>query len=123
MNINENHNNSKFKILIKKSKNKDLFCFWFEKPLVTLLFDSNRWNRPFQYIKYNQFENDVRNEMSQYFFDKCQSAGKERISFTYPPSLSIFWEMIKRMIYLPTLEKFSSNELFNHWVYTNKEKS
>nr|WRK83819.1 hypothetical chloroplast RF1 [Olea yuennanensis] len=31
--------------------------------------------------------------------------------------------MIKRRISLPTLEKFSSNELYNHWVYTNKEKS
>nr|QSQ71662.1 hypothetical chloroplast RF19 [Syringa reticulata subsp. amurensis] len=101
-------------------ENKDL---WFEKPLVTLLFDSNRWTRPFRYIKNNRLENAVRNEMSQYFFDTCQSAEKERISFTYPPSLSTFWEMIKRRISLPTLEKFSSNELYNHWVYTNKQKS
>nr|QKG63955.1 hypothetical chloroplast RF19 [Syringa reticulata subsp. pekinensis] len=101
-------------------ENKDL---WFGKPLVTLLFDSNRWNRPFRYIKNNRLENAVRNEMSQYFFDTCQSAEKERISFTYPPSLSTFWEMIKRRISLPTLEKFSSNELYNHWVYTNKQKS
>nr|AME16612.1 Ycf1 [Ligustrum vulgare] len=120
MNINENHDNSKFQILME---NKDLFSFWFGKPLVTLLFDSNRWNRPFRYIKNNQFENAVRNEMSQYFFDTCQSAGKERISFTYPPSLSTFWEMIKSWISLPTLEEFSSNELYNHWVYTNKQKS
>nr|UNP34807.1 hypothetical chloroplast RF1 [Chrysojasminum subhumile] len=89
----------------------------------TLLFDPNRWNRPFRYIKNDRFDNAFRNEMSQYFFDTCPSAGKERISFTYPPSLSTFWEMIERRISLPTLDKFSSNELSNHWVYTNEQKS
>ncbi|KAL2541777.1 Ycf1 protein [Abeliophyllum distichum] len=33
MNINENHDNSKLKILIKKPENKKLFWFWFEKPV------------------------------------------------------------------------------------------
>uniref|UniRef100_A0AB38ZIB8 Protein TIC 214 n=1 Tax=Scrophularia alaschanica TaxID=3138699 RepID=A0AB38ZIB8_9LAMI len=93
-----------------------------EKPPVTLLFDSKRWNRPFRYIKNNKFDKAVRHEMSQYFFDICQSDGKGRISFTYPPSLSIFGEMIKKRISPLTLEKSSSNELYNPWVYTNKEK-
>nr|WJJ45675.1 hypothetical chloroplast RF1 [Buddleja davidii] len=104
----------------KKTETKD--PFFFEKPLVTLLFDSKRWNRPFRYIKNNQFDKAVRNEMSQYFFEICQSDGKERISFTYPPSLSIFGEIIKRRISPLTLEKSSSNELYNPWVSTNKEK-
>nr|QVL25478.1 Ycf1 [Gomphostemma lucidum] len=95
---------------------------FFDKPLVTILFDSKRWNRPFRYIKNKRFDKSVRNEMSQYFFDICQSDGKERISFTYPPSLSIFLEMIKRRISPPTIEKFSFNELYNPWVYTNKQK-
>ncbi|XP_065853175.1 protein TIC 214-like [Euphorbia lathyris] len=43
-----NQENSKLEILIEK-KNKDLL--WVEKPLVTILFDSKRWNRPFRYIK------------------------------------------------------------------------
>ena len=117
MNMNENHDNSRFKIF----ENKDLF--FFNKPLfLTLLFDLNRWNQPFRYIKNNRFEWAVRKEMSQYFFDICQSDGKERISFTYPPSLSIFLEMIKRRISPHTLEKSSSNELDNPWVYTNKQK-
>nr|AME16616.1 Ycf1 [Syringa tigerstedtii] len=114
---NENHDNSKFQIFMK---NKYLFCFWFKKTLMTLLFDSNRWYPPFRYIKNNRFENAVRNEMSQYFFDTCQSAGKERISFTYPPGLETLGEMIKRRISLPSLE---NNELYNHWVYTNNQKS
>ncbi|MCL7031788.1 hypothetical protein MKW94_002251, partial [Papaver nudicaule] len=60
-----NQENSKLEIL-KLKEDKDLL--WFEKPLVTLLFDYKRWNRPLRYIKNDQFEDDVRDEMSQYFF-------------------------------------------------------
>nr|ATG87797.1 hypothetical chloroplast RF19 [Diospyros sp. 'deyangshi'] len=114
-----NQENSKLKIL--EDKKKDLF--WFEKPLVTLLFNYNRWNRPLRYIKNNRLENAVRNEMSQYFFYPCQNFGKERISFTFPPSLSAFWEMIQRKMPLSRIEKLSSDELYNHWVSTNTQKS
>nr|QZN06764.1 Ycf1 [Leonurus cardiaca] len=117
MNINENQDNSRWKIFDQKTENKV-----FNKPLVTILFDSKRWNRPFRYIKNKRFDKAVRNEMSQYFFDICQNDGKERISFTYPPSLSIFLEMIKKRISPPTIEKFSFNELYNPWVDTNKQK-
>ena len=76
-----------------------------------------------RYIKNNRFENAVRNEMSQYFFYTCQNDGKQRISFTYPPSLSIFWEMIQRKISLATTEKFLyDDELYNYWIYTNEQK-
>nr|YP_010962308.1 hypothetical protein RF1 [Tongoloa elata]WNH40929.1 hypothetical protein RF1 [Tongoloa elata] len=97
--------------------------FWFEKPLLTFLFDYKRWNRPLRYIKNNRFERTARKEMSQYFFYTCRSDGKERISFTYPPSLSTFGEMIQRRMSLPTLEKLSSDELYNHWIYTNQHKN
>nr|YP_009529207.1 hypothetical protein [Lennoa madreporoides]AXX76008.1 hypothetical protein [Lennoa madreporoides] len=114
LNLNGNQQNSKY-----DKKNP----FWFEKPIVTLLFDYNRWNRPFRYIKNNRFEKVVINEMSQYFFETCQSDGKQRISFTYPPSLSNFLEKIKKNIFVLTLEKKTSDELENCWVYSNKEKS
>nr|YP_011014752.1 hypothetical chloroplast RF1 [Microula sikkimensis]WQB38165.1 hypothetical chloroplast RF1 [Microula sikkimensis] len=112
-----NPENSKFKILDQKdlAENKDFWWFWFEKPLVTLLFDYNRWNRPFRYIKNNRFERAVRNQMSQYFFDTCKSDGKQRISFTYPPSLSTFWEIIKK--------KIPFYQLDNRWIFINKQKS
>nr|QBC72186.1 hypothetical protein RF1 [Limeum africanum] len=115
-----NQDISKLEILKEEKKN----LFWFEKPLLSLLFDYKRWNRPTRYIKNNLFENAVRNEMSQYFFDTCQNDGKQRISFTYPPSLSIFWEMIQRKIYLSTTEKFFYDELYNYnyWIYTNEHK-
>nr|AUT82850.1 Ycf1 [Ranunculus flammula] len=83
---------------LKKKEKEYKNVFWFEKPLVTLLFDYKRWNRPLRYIKNDLFENAVRNEMSQYFFYTCQSDGKQKISFTYLPSLSTFLEMIQQKI-------------------------
>nr|YP_009730640.1 hypothetical protein RF1 [Psammosilene tunicoides]QHU77276.1 hypothetical protein RF1 [Psammosilene tunicoides] len=113
-----NQDISKLEILKEEKKN----LFWFEKPLLSLLFDYKRWNRPTRYIKNNRFENAVRNEMSQYFFYTCQNDGKQRIAFTYPPSLSIFWEMIQRKISLSTTDKFLYDELYNYWIYTNEQK-
>nr|YP_010724584.1 Ycf1 protein [Patersonia fragilis]WDW31711.1 Ycf1 protein [Patersonia fragilis] len=90
-----------------------------EKPLVTFLFNYKRWNRPSRYIKNDRFQNAVRNEMSQYFFYTCPIDGKQIISFTYPPSLSTFSEMIKHKISLYTKEKLSHENLY--CVYTNEQ--
>nr|YP_010360448.1 hypothetical chloroplast RF19 [Allium x cepiforme]UNQ84702.1 hypothetical chloroplast RF19 [Allium x cepiforme] len=57
--------------------------FWFEKPIVTFLFDYKRWNRPLRYLKNDRFENAIRNEMAQYFFYICPNKGKNLISFFY----------------------------------------
>nr|QXM16013.1 hypothetical chloroplast RF19 [Celtis koraiensis]QXM16099.1 hypothetical chloroplast RF19 [Celtis sinensis] len=123
LDVDRNQENSKLEIEILKEKKLFRFeGFKFETPLVTILFDYKRWNRPYRYIKNEKFENAVRNEMSQYFFHTCQSDGKERISFTYPPSLSTFLEMIQRKMSLFTTEKLSSNELYNHWGYNNEKK-
>nr|UTT73802.1 Ycf1 [Trichosanthes dunniana] len=112
-----NKENSKLEI---DKKEKSLF--WFEKPLVTILFDYKRWNRPFRYIKNDKFENAVRTEMSQYFFSTCKSDGKDRIVFTHPPSVSTFFEMIQKKISLFTTEKLSYDELDNPWNYLNEQK-
>nr|YP_010743772.1 photosystem I assembly protein Ycf1 [Lonicera harae]WET30442.1 photosystem I assembly protein Ycf1 [Lonicera harae] len=110
----------------KGTKHKqELFWFEFvEKLPVILLFDYKDWNRPLRYIKNNDrdFKGAVKSETSQYFFDTCRSDGKQRISFTYPPSLSTFFEMIQRRIDKFTLEKLSYDELYNHWVYTKNKK-
>nr|YP_009563045.1 hypothetical chloroplast RF1 [Huodendron biaristatum]YP_010034056.1 hypothetical chloroplast RF19 [Huodendron tibeticum]QAV58570.1 hypothetical chloroplast RF1 [Huodendron biaristatum]QOW83431.1 hypothetical chloroplast RF19 [Huodendron tibeticum] len=97
--------------------------FSFSKAFITLLFNYNRWNRPLRYIKNKRFKNAVKKEMSQYFFDACQSYGKKRISFTFPPSLSALWKMIQRNTSLSIIEKFSSDELYNRWISTNKQKN
>nr|YP_010511869.1 hypothetical protein Ycf1 [Trischidium molle]UXL83193.1 hypothetical protein Ycf1 [Trischidium molle] len=105
---------------IDETEHKDIFGF--EKPLVTIFFDYKRWNRPLRYIKNARFENVVRNEVSQFFFHTCQSDGKERISFPYPPSLSTFLEMMQTKMSLLTTEKISNDELSNYWHSTNEEK-
>src|SRR5919202_1985413 len=106
-----NQENLKFKILEKNKKEEEKSFFLFEKPLLTFFFDYNRWNRPLRYIRKNnkKFKGSVRREASQYFFYTCQSDGKQRISFTYPPSLSTFGEMIARRISFSTLEKLSAD--------------
>nr|YP_009316840.1 hypothetical chloroplast RF19 [Morus cathayana]YP_010147782.1 hypothetical chloroplast RF19 [Morus alba]YP_010481272.1 hypothetical protein RF1 [Morus australis]QST19176.1 hypothetical protein RF1 [Morus mongolica]AOW43737.1 hypothetical chloroplast RF19 [Morus cathayana]QQV68140.1 hypothetical chloroplast RF19 [Morus alba]UVN17214.1 hypothetical protein RF1 [Morus australis]WGO77075.1 hypothetical chloroplast RF19 [Morus australis] len=117
LDVDRNQENSKLEIFKEKKE-----LLWFEKPLVTILFDYKRWNRPFRYIKNDKFENAVKNEMSQYFFHTCESDGKKRISFTYPPSLSTFFEMIQRKMSLFTTDKLYSDELYNNWSYTNEQK-
>nr|QJD26517.1 Ycf1 [Trichosanthes kirilowii var. japonica]QJD26604.1 Ycf1 [Trichosanthes kirilowii var. japonica] len=57
-----NKENSKLELEIDK---KEKSLFWFEKPLVTILFDYKRWNRPFRYIKNDKFENAVRKKQSK----------------------------------------------------------
>nr|YP_009436166.1 hypothetical chloroplast RF1 [Cyphia angustiloba]YP_009436183.1 hypothetical chloroplast RF1 [Cyphia angustiloba]ATG26344.1 hypothetical chloroplast RF1 [Cyphia angustiloba]ATG26361.1 hypothetical chloroplast RF1 [Cyphia angustiloba] len=94
----------------------------FESVFAIPFFDSNRWNRPVRYIKNNNFTGAVRKEASQYFFDTCRSDGKERISFTYPPSFSIFKEMMKRRISSSTVEPLSFDKLDKAWLYKNKQK-
>nr|YP_009538533.1 Ycf1 [Bencomia exstipulata]AYU74370.1 Ycf1 [Bencomia exstipulata] len=114
---NQEQENLKLQIFTEK---KDLFRF--EKPVVTILFDPKRWNRPLRYIKNNRCENAVRTEMSQYFFFTCQSDGKERITFTYPPSLATFLEMMQRKTSLFQKKKVPSIEFSNKWGYINEQK-
>nr|YP_010517310.1 Ycf1 protein [Parkia timoriana]UXN45353.1 Ycf1 protein [Parkia timoriana] len=105
---------------IDEREEKDIFRL--EKPLQRSIFDYKRFHRPLRYIKNDRFENAVRNEMSQFFFHTCQSDAKERISFTYPSSLSTFLEMMQRKMSLFTTEKLSYDELDNHWSSINEQK-
>nr|YP_009708760.1 Ycf1 protein [Taxillus vestitus]QEV86369.1 Ycf1 protein [Taxillus vestitus] len=115
--LDDNKENCKAAMVKKEYKH----VFWFEKPLVNIFFDYKRWNYPLRYLKNDQFENAVRNEMSQYFFFFCQSDGKRKISFTYLLSLVNFFEMIQRKISLNELA-FDSNKLYNFWTYNTKYK-
>nr|YP_009127417.1 hypothetical chloroplast RF19 [Haematoxylum brasiletto]AHY33032.1 hypothetical chloroplast RF19 [Haematoxylum brasiletto] len=105
---------------IDEREEKDIFRL--EKPLLKILFDYKRFHRPLRYIKNDQFENAVRDELSQFFFHTCQSDAKEKISFTYPSSLSTFLEMMQRKMSLFTTEKLSYDELDNHWNSINEQK-
>nr|YP_009584521.1 hypothetical chloroplast RF19 [Balsamocarpon brevifolium]QBL56562.1 hypothetical chloroplast RF19 [Balsamocarpon brevifolium] len=105
---------------IDEREEKEIFRL--EKPLLKILFDYKRFHRPLRYIKNDRFENAVRDELSQFFFHTCQSDAKEKISFTYPSSLSTFLEMMQRTISLFTTEKLSYDELDNHWSSINEQK-
>nr|YP_009499192.1 hypothetical chloroplast RF1 [Dendrobium shixingense]BBC18725.1 hypothetical chloroplast RF1 [Dendrobium shixingense]BBC19874.1 hypothetical chloroplast RF1 [Dendrobium shixingense]BBC19946.1 hypothetical chloroplast RF1 [Dendrobium shixingense] len=105
-----------------KEEKKKRMNMWVEKTFVTFLFDFKRWNRPLRYIKNKKLENALRNEMSQFFFFTCTSDGKQIISFTYPPSLSTFSEMLEQRISLYIIEKLYDEDLYNSWIYTNEKK-
>nr|YP_009770472.1 component of inner membrane protein importcomplex [Guilandina bonduc]QIT01174.1 component of inner membrane protein importcomplex [Guilandina bonduc] len=105
---------------IDEKEEKDIFRL--EKPLLKILFDYKRFHRPLRYIKNDRFENAVRDELSQFFFHTCQSDAKEKISFTYPSSLSTFLEMMQRKMALFTTEKLSYDELDNHLRSINEQK-
>nr|YP_010268502.1 hypothetical protein RF1 [Pseudocodon convolvulaceus]YP_010268518.1 hypothetical protein RF1 [Pseudocodon convolvulaceus]QTZ17979.1 hypothetical chloroplast RF19 [Pseudocodon vinciflorus]QTZ17995.1 hypothetical chloroplast RF19 [Pseudocodon vinciflorus]UIG86710.1 hypothetical protein RF1 [Pseudocodon convolvulaceus]UIG86726.1 hypothetical protein RF1 [Pseudocodon convolvulaceus] len=95
----------------------------FERNLAILFFDSSRWNRPSRYLTNCNFPGGaVKTEASQYFFDTCRSDGKERIAFTYPPSFSIFKEMMKRKRPSSIVETPSFDELDKDWLDKNKQK-
>nr|YP_010980111.1 hypothetical chloroplast RF1 [Cephalantheropsis halconensis]WOC84462.1 hypothetical chloroplast RF1 [Cephalantheropsis halconensis] len=105
---------------LKEEKKK--IMLWVEKTFVSFLFDYKRWNRPLRYIKNYKLENALRNEMSQFFFFTYTSDGKQKISFTYPPSLSTFSEMLERRISLYIIEKLYDEDLYDSWIYTNEKK-
>nr|YP_009269935.1 hypothetical chloroplast RF19 [Neottia acuminata]ANT72847.1 hypothetical chloroplast RF19 [Neottia acuminata] len=106
----------------KKKRMNWIWVEWVEKPFVTFFFDYKRWNRPLRYIKNDQLENALRNEMSQFFFFTCKSDGKKIISFTYPPSLSTFSKMLEKRISLYIIEKLYDEYFYNSWIYTNEKK-
>nr|QXO02969.1 hypothetical chloroplast RF1 [Cheirostylis thailandica] len=93
-----------------------------ENSFVTFFFDYQRWNRPLRYIQNDKLENALRDEMSQFFFFTCKSDGKQKISFTYPPSLSTFSEMLERKIFSYIIEKLYDEDILNSWIYFNEKK-
>nr|QPF16912.1 Ycf1 protein [Onobrychis viciifolia] len=105
-----------------RSSEEETDVVGFQNPLLTTIFDLQRWTRPLRYIKSYHFDNFVRNENSQFYFHISQSDGKERISFTYPPNLSTFLKIMEKKMELFTRDKISNKELFNSWSSTNKEK-
>nr|YP_009748602.1 Ycf1 protein [Ponerorchis gracilis]QII90358.1 Ycf1 protein [Ponerorchis gracilis] len=105
---------------ININKKIDLWIEKIEKTFITFFFDYKRWNRPLRYLKNDELENALRSEMSQFFFFTCKSDGKQKISFTYPPSLSTFLEMLERKISFYIYDKDLS--ISNSWIHTNEKK-
>nr|YP_009682237.1 hypothetical protein [Fissidens nobilis]QDQ38639.1 hypothetical protein [Fissidens nobilis] len=96
---------------------------WLNKPWPTFFFDYRRWNRPLRYIENSRFSNksSVKKTVSQYFFNISLSDGKQKLSFTALPSLSIFEKDLKN--YLNISEKFIlSNNLYKDWINTKQKR-
>nr|QWZ47624.1 hypothetical chloroplast RF1 [Plagiomnium acutum] len=96
---------------------------WLNKPWPTFFFDHRRWNRPLRYIENSRFSNrgPVKKKVSQYFFDISISDGKQKISFTALPSLSVFEKDLKN--YLNFSKKSSlSNNFYKDWIDIRKER-
>ena len=69
------------------------FLWWLFKPWPTSFFDPSRENRGNRFIKNNRFDINssfYKERTSTYFFKKCLTDGKQRLSTTMLPSLSIF---------------------------------
>nr|YP_009826517.1 Ycf1 [Bulbophyllum plumosum]QIQ47738.1 Ycf1 [Bulbophyllum plumosum] len=105
-----------------KEEKKKRMSRMIETHFVIFFFDFQRWHRPLRYIKNDYLENALRNEMSQFFFFTCTSDGKQIISFTYPPSLSTFSEMLEQRISFYIIEKLYDEDIYNSWIYTNEKK-
>nr|BDI62807.1 hypothetical protein RF1 [Zamia furfuracea] len=96
---------------------------WFDQPWPIILFDHRRWNRPLRYIRNSPFTHSgpVKAGVSQYFFDTCLSDEKQRVSFTSLPSMSIFWERIRK--YRDLSNTFSSSEdVYYQWTCTEERR-
>nr|YP_010464119.1 Ycf1 [Valeriana fauriei]UUL71471.1 Ycf1 [Valeriana fauriei] len=106
---------------VEKEKRKNGFFFWFdfvEKLPVLLLFNCQEWNRPLRYIKSTIGGSILKKEwMTQNFFETCKNDGKQRIYFSYPPSLFIFGEMIKKKL---EQEEKQQNEKINRKLKPTK---
>jgi hypothetical protein len=94
---------------------------WLNKPWPTLFFDYRRWNRPFRYIENSRFSNKspIKKKVSQYFFDISLSDGKEKISFTSLPSLSIFEKDLKNYL---NISKNSFTNFHKKWIDIKKKR-
>ncbi|GAB2273745.1 hypothetical protein Dimus_008524 [Dionaea muscipula] len=109
----------------KEKKDKTEEEFSLEEEILTTyhLYDIYQCYRPIRYInKKKRGGRAVRNETSQYFFYPCKNDGKQRLSFTYPRSFSIFWKIIQATF--DTIKNLNCDELnsYDSWISTNEEK-
>nr|YP_009825531.1 hypothetical protein RF1 [Botrychium lunaria]QIU83346.1 hypothetical protein RF1 [Botrychium lunaria] len=107
----------------KSLKNLQDELLWLHKPWPTPFFDRYRWNRPLRYIENSRFSRNgfVKERVSEYFFDKCLTDGKRRVSFTSLPSLSIFGKQLENCT--DTSDASASVcDYFGEWIDTEKEE-
>nr|YP_009973898.1 Ycf1 [Danaea sellowiana]QNH93724.1 Ycf1 [Danaea sellowiana] len=96
---------------------------WIFLPWPNNFFDRSRWNRPFRYIENNRISHNslVKKQVSDYFFNECITDGKQRISFTYLPSLFIFKKQLESS-FKNSNEFMSSDDFYKEWISNKLEK-
>jgi hypothetical protein len=107
-------------IQLTLSKRED-FIFS-KKSWPSLFFDYQQWKRPLRYIENSRFstQSPVKKRVSQYFFNPCLSDGKQRLSFTYLPTVAIFEKNFGN--YVNDLEFPTSSLFFEKWVNTRRKE-
>nr|ULF47626.1 Ycf1 protein [Cathaya argyrophylla] len=125
MAIDENDSFAAMAIDPKKLKGlpKEEPLSWFEQPWSLMLFDYNRSYRPIRYIGNSPFcrLGPVRTAVSQYFFGTYSSDGKQRISFTFLPSVLVLGEKLGK--YRDLLDtSCSSEDPYHRWIHTMKKR-
>lgn len=91
------------------------WILWMFKQWPTSYFDQHRPNRPIRYItSWFSGNSPVKRQVSTHFFDKCLSDGKERITLTALPSLSIFENQLQLL--KPFKEKEFNVNPYKYWI-------
>ena len=104
------------------------YKFFQQRPWPIMCFDHNRVYQPIRYIGNSPFTRlgPVRTEVSQYFFGAYSSDGKNRISFTFLPSVSGLREKIgeyRASLYNPRASILDTSEdAYYRWNHTMKRK-
>nr|ULF47552.1 Ycf1 protein [Cathaya argyrophylla] len=107
----------KLQELIKEEK------FFRQQPWPIMCFDHNRVYQPIRYIGNSPFcrLGPVRTAVSQYFFGTYSSDGKQRISFTFLPSVLVLGEKLGK--YRDLLDtSCSSEDPYHRWIHTMKKR-
>nr|YP_009912501.1 hypothetical protein [Bartramia pomiformis]QLJ53783.1 hypothetical protein [Bartramia pomiformis] len=96
---------------------------WLNKPWPIFFFDYRRWNRPLRYIENSRFSNKspVKKKVSQYFFAISISDGKQKISFTALPSLSVFKKDLKNYLNISKKSILSKN-FYKDWINIKEKR-
>nr|YP_010576401.1 hypothetical protein RF1 [Angiopteris fokiensis]UZN43942.1 hypothetical protein RF1 [Angiopteris fokiensis] len=96
---------------------------WIFLPWPNNFYDRSRWNRPLRYIENSRISHNslVKKQVSDYFFNKCVTDGKQRISFTYLPSLFISEKQLKNS-FKDSNEFMSSDDFYKEWIGDRLER-
>nr|YP_008082156.1 hypothetical chloroplast RF1 [Cunninghamia lanceolata]AGL11002.1 hypothetical chloroplast RF1 [Cunninghamia lanceolata]BCK52192.1 hypothetical protein RF1 [Cunninghamia lanceolata var. konishii] len=105
---------------LKDTKTDSVLSNFMIKPWPSIFFDYHRFNQPLRYVGIGKFilRGPVKSQVAEYFFDLCLSDGRQRISFTAPPSMSFFAKMVNLGDESPGLNQ----DDFDEWIVTKLER-